>query len=188
MRFKSCRQDEIIRRPFPGAAGICRSSRDSDQRFFGEGVDRFASSVILNGEQTELFEIERAAVAGRLLRMTNLAGENNHQKCETTDHSRFQFVPYFIRDCRFRQTDPSFAKERLTVAPRCWLAPSGMFHALDLSRPEIAIRERTSCVLSKPVDTTAVIGLFCSVRSMVDRRLRFAGLWLETRFPRAGRS
>jgi hypothetical protein len=57
-----------------------------------------------------LFEIERAAVAGRLLRMTNLGGENNHQKCETTNHSRFQFVHHFIRDCRFRQTDPSFAK------------------------------------------------------------------------------
>ena len=63
MRFQQRRQNKIIRRPFPARfIGVCRSSRDPDQRLLGKRVQRFAASTILNGEQPELLVIQPARV------------------------------------------------------------------------------------------------------------------------------
>ena len=74
MRFQRGREHEIVRLPFsPGFVRICRSSGNSNQRFAREGIDRLATSAILNREQTELVKIETARIDRRLTRLAILS-------------------------------------------------------------------------------------------------------------------
>jgi len=74
MRFQRGREHEIVRLPFsPGFVGVCRSSGNSNQRLAREGIDRFATSAILDREQTELAKIETARIDRRRTRLASLS-------------------------------------------------------------------------------------------------------------------
>jgi len=57
--FEQSRQHEILRLPkFAGAIAVTGAPSDFDQRLTGECIERFATTLVLNCEETELLEIE----------------------------------------------------------------------------------------------------------------------------------
>jgi len=78
-------------------AGICRSSSDSNQRLTRKGIDRFATSAILNGEQSKLTKIQAARVNRRLVRLVILSA-TGRTRCGERDRAR-------LRDRNYKRAD-----------------------------------------------------------------------------------
>ena len=70
MRLEQCRQNEIVRLPFPaGLITTGRTSGNTGQRFSRERINRLTPSAVLNGEQSKLLEINAAGIRSRQLRL-----------------------------------------------------------------------------------------------------------------------